>query len=42
MVFEQIFVHVVPRAIKNVRKTVKFMSVSAVLLLAYWLFHSLI
>ena len=42
MVFQQIFVNMVPRAIKNVRKTVKWMSVAGVLLLAYWLFHSLI
>ena len=42
MVFEQIFVHMVPRAVKNVKKTVKWMSVAGVFLLAYWLFHSLV
>lgn len=41
MVFQEIFVNIVPRAVKNVKKTVKWMSVAGVFLLAYWLFHSM-
>lgn len=41
-IMELFFINFLPRTIRNVRKVVKSMSITGVLLLSYWLFHSLV